>query len=95
MLFVELKARFDETRNIAWVQRLEDAGATVVYGVVGLKNHAKVGVVLRRDGDALRRYVHIGTGNYNAATAQTVHRPRLVLGRQRAGRGRARRSSTS
>ena len=70
VLFVELKARFDETRNIAWVQRLEDAGATVVYGVVGLKNHAKVGVVLRRDGDALRRYVHIGTGNYNAATAR-------------------------
>ncbi len=70
VLFVELKARFDETRNIAWVQRLEDAGATVVYGVVGLKNHAKVGVVLRRDGDALRRYVHIGTGNYNAATGR-------------------------
>jgi polyphosphate kinase len=70
VLFVELKARFDETRNIAWVQRLEDAGATVVYGVVGLKNHAKVGVVLRRDGDALRRYVHIGTGNYNAATGK-------------------------
>jgi polyphosphate kinase len=76
VLFVELKARFDEARNIAWVQRLEDAGATVVYGVVGLKNHAKVGLVLRRDGegggrrDELRRYVHIGTGNYNAATAK-------------------------
>jgi polyphosphate kinase len=70
VLFVELKARFDEARNIAWVQRLEDAGATVVYGVVGLKNHAKVGLVLRREGDSLRRYVHIGTGNYNAATAK-------------------------
>ncbi len=70
ILFVELKARFDEARNIAWVQRLEEAGATVVYGVVGLKNHAKVGLVLRREGAALRRYVHIGTGNYNAATAR-------------------------
>jgi polyphosphate kinase len=72
VIFVELKARFDEARNIAWVQRLEDARATVVYGVVGLKNHAKVGLVLRREGggDTLRRYVHIGTGNYNAATAK-------------------------
>jgi polyphosphate kinase len=70
ILFVELKARFDETRNIAWVQRLEDAGATVVYGVVGFKNHAKVGLVLRRDGTELRRYVHVATGNYNASTAR-------------------------
>jgi polyphosphate kinase len=72
ILFVELKARFDEARNVAWVQRLEDAGATVVYGVVGLKNHAKVGLVLRRAGTGgeLRRYVHIATGNYNAATAR-------------------------
>jgi polyphosphate kinase len=69
-LFVELKARFDETRNVGWVRRLEEAGATVVYGVVGLKNHAKVGLVLRREDDGLRRYVHIGTGNYNAATAK-------------------------
>ena len=69
-LFVELKARFDETRNVGWVRRLEEAGGTVVYGVVGLKNHAKVGLVLRREADGLRRYVHIGTGNYNAATAQ-------------------------
>jgi polyphosphate kinase len=69
-LFVELKARFDETRNVGWVRRLEEAGATVVYGVVGLKNHAKVGLVLRREADGLRRYVHIGTGNYNAATAK-------------------------
>jgi polyphosphate kinase len=69
-LFVELKARFDETRNVGWVRRLEEAGATVVYGVVGLKNHAKVGLVLRREDDGLRHYVHIGTGNYNAATAK-------------------------
>ena len=69
-IFVELKARFDETRNVGWVRRLEEAGATVVYGVVGLKNHAKVGLVLRREQDGLRHYVHIGTGNYNAATAK-------------------------
>jgi polyphosphate kinase len=69
-IFVELKARFDEARNVSWVRRLEEAGATVVYGVVGLKNHAKVGLVLRREADGLRRYVHVGTGNYNAATAR-------------------------
>ncbi|HEY7503676.1 MAG TPA: polyphosphate kinase 1 [Gemmatimonadales bacterium] len=69
-IFVELKARFDETRNVGWVRRLEEAGATVVYGVVGLKNHAKVGLVLRREDDGLRHYLHIGTGNYNAATAK-------------------------
>ena len=69
-IFVELKARFDETRNVGWVRRLEEAGATVVYGVVGLKNHAKVGLVLRREDEGLRHYIHIGTGNYNAATAK-------------------------
>ncbi len=69
-IFVELKARFDEARNVGWVRRLEEAGATVVYGVVGLKNHAKVGVVLRREDDGLRRYVHVGTGNYNVGTAR-------------------------
>ena len=69
-IFVELKARFDEVRNVSWVRRLEEAGATVVYGVVGLKNHAKVGLVLRREADGLRRYVHVGTGNYNAVTAK-------------------------
>jgi polyphosphate kinase len=69
-IFVELKARFDETLNAGWVRRLEEAGASVVYGLVGLKNHAKVGLVVRREGELLRRYVHIGTGNYNAATAR-------------------------
>jgi polyphosphate kinase len=68
--FVELKASYDEARNIAWVRQLEQAGAQVVYGVVGLKNHAKVALVARREGGEIRRYAHLGTGNYNAATAR-------------------------
>lgn len=68
--FVELKASYDEARNIAWVRQLEQAGAQVVYGVVGLKNHAKVALVARREGGEMRRYAHLGTGNYNAATAR-------------------------
>ncbi len=67
---VELKARGDEQANIAWAQELEQVGVHVVYGVVGLKTHAKVALVVRREPEGIRRYVHIGTGNYNPKTAQ-------------------------
>jgi polyphosphate kinase len=67
---VELKARFDEARNVAWARRLEDAGCNVVYGIVGLKTHAKALLIVRREASRIRRYVHLSTGNYNDRTAR-------------------------
>ncbi len=68
-VLVELKARFDEESNIGWAQTLEQAGVHVVYGVVGLKTHCKVGLVVRHEGEGIRRYVHLSTGNYNYVTS--------------------------
>src|SRR5881296_552419 len=67
---VELRARFDEATNIQWARRLEEAGAHVIYGVVGLKTHCKTLLIVRRDADRLRHYVHLGTGNYHPRTAR-------------------------
>jgi polyphosphate kinase len=67
---VELRARFDEAANIQWARRLEEAGAHVIYGVVGLKTHCKALLIVRRDSDGIRRYVHLGTGNYHQRTAR-------------------------
>ena len=67
---VELKARFDEENNINWAKKLEKAGCHVIYGLVGLKTHSKITLVVRMEEDGIRRYVHLGTGNYNDSTAK-------------------------
>jgi polyphosphate kinase len=68
-VLVELKARFDEESNIGWARTLEDEGVHVIYGLLGLKTHSKVALVVRKEGDHIRRYTHLATGNYNAVTA--------------------------
>ena len=69
-VLMELKARFDEESNIEWAKKLEKSGVHVIYGLLGLKTHSKVALVVRKEGDGIRRYIHLGTGNYNAVTAQ-------------------------
>ncbi|MCU1423192.1 MAG: Polyphosphate kinase [Microbacteriaceae bacterium] len=85
LVIVEIKARFDEQANIRWARKLEQAGCHVVYGLVGLKTHCKLAMVVRDEADGIRRYTHIGTGNYNSKTARTYEDLGLITTDERIG----------